>query len=178
MEKKQNPREEDEETRDRLIVLLRHGIAEDRGEGKPDEERALTPEGHARMMKIAAGIEFAVPKAQAIVSSPLVRAMQTALWVSKAYRSRIKVKQSEALAPAGTHEQFLELIRSVPERRIILVGHEPNLTRNATALLALTNDRCGLELKKGGCYGIRLGGETAAVLEWALSPRILRKLAE
>ena len=178
MKKKQDPREEEEEGRDRLIVLLRHGIAEDRGEGKPDEERALTPDGHARMMKIAGGLECTVPKAQAIYSSPLVRAMQTALWVSKAYRSRIKVTQSGALAPSATNEQFMQLIRSVPERRIILVGHEPTLSRNAAALLGLTNDGHGLELKKGGCYGIRLRGGTEAVLEWAFSPRILRKLAK
>ncbi len=94
------PHDEEEESRDRVVVLLRHGIAEEPTAGKPDEERALTPEGHARMMKLAGGLERAFPKAQIIYSSPLVRATQTAQWVSKAYRSRVKVNQTEGSLPA------------------------------------------------------------------------------
>lgn len=161
-----------------MIVLLRHGIAEEPTAGKPDAERALTPEGHARMMKLASGLERAFPKAQVIYSSPLVRAMQTALWVSKAYRSRVKINQTDVLAPGATPEAFIELLRNVPERRIIAVGHEPVLTHDAVTLLGLTNARHGLELKKGACYALRLQGERDAVLEWMLSPRILRRLAE
>ncbi len=172
------PHDEEEESRDRVVVLLRHGIAEERTAGKPDEERALTPEGHARMMKLAGGLERAFPKAQIIYSSPLVRATQTAQWVSKAYRSRVKINQTEALAPGTTPEAFIEFLRSVPERRIIAVGHEPVLTQNAVALLGLTNAHQGLELKKGACYALRLRGERDAVLEWMLSPRILRRLSE
>lgn len=170
--------DEEEETRDRVIVLLRHGIAEEATEGKPDAERVLTPEGHARMMKLAGGLERAFPKAQVIYSSPLVRAMQTALWVSKAYRSRIKVNQTDALAPGASAEQLVELLKSVPERRIIAVGHEPVLTNDAVTLLGLTNASHGLELKKGACYALRLHGDQQATLEWMLSPRILRRLAE
>ena len=73
---------------ERFIVLLRHGIAEDATPDKKDEDRGLTSEGHARMKQIARGLERALPKVQAIYSSPLLRAVQTALWVSKAYRSR------------------------------------------------------------------------------------------
>lgn len=179
MEKELNFRDEEEEKgRDRLIVLLRHGIAEDRAPGRKDEDRALTPVGHARTTKLARGLERVFPRARVIYSSPLVRAMQTARCVAKAYRSRIEITRSESLAPSGTHEEFLQLIRSIPERRVILVGHEPTLTSNAVALLGLTNDGQGLELKKGGCYALRLRGENGAILEWALSPRILRRLAE
>lgn len=169
--------EEEEEGRDRIVVLLRHGIAEDHSGEKPDEERALTPEGHARMMKIALGLERALPKAQAIYTSPLVRAVQTAQWVAKAYRSRIKLTQTTALVPGASHEQFVDFLRTVPERRIIVVGHEPNLTHNAASLLRLPVTG-GLELKKGGCYTIRIHAGGEAVLDWALSPRILRRLAE
>lgn len=173
-----NSHDEDEESRDRLIVLFRHGIAEEHSADKPDAERALTPEGNARMMKVAGGLERAFPKAQAIYSSPLVRAMQTAQWIAKAYRSRIKVTQTDALAPGAKAEVFLELLRTIPQRRIIAVGHEPTLTAHAIALLGLTIGAEGLELKKGGCYGIRVRGDRTGVLEWMLSPRILRRLAE
>lgn len=169
--------DEDEESRDRIVVLFRHGIAEDKAEGKPDFERALTPEGHARMMKIAGGLERAFPRAQVIYTSPLVRAVQTAQWIVKAYRSRIKVAQTEALIPGKSPEEFIEFLRGVSERRIIAVGHEPVLSADAGALLGLERNG-GLELKKGGCYAIRISGDGSAKLDWMLSPRILRRLAE
>ncbi len=172
------PHDEEEEGRERVIVLLRHGIAEEPTAGKADAERALTPEGHARMMKLATGLERAFPKAQVIYSSPLVRAMQTALWVSKAYRSRLKINQTDSLVPGSAPDAFIEFLKSVPERRIIAVGHEPVLTRDALALLGVSSDGHGLELKKGACYALRLHGDHEATLEWMLSPRILRRLAE
>jgi phosphohistidine phosphatase len=168
--------EDEDDQRERYIVLLRHGIAEERSAAKPDAERGLTSEGHARMKQIARGLERAFPRAQAIYASPLVRAMQTALWVSKGYRSRVKIQTTEALVPGAGTEALDELIRLMPQRRVILVGHEPNLTSN---LLALIKAKAGssFELKKGGCYCVclRHGG---AVLEWMLSPRLLRRLAE
>jgi phosphohistidine phosphatase len=163
--------------RDRFLVFLRHGIAEERTGEKPDEERSLTPEGHGRMKQIARGLEEIFPKAQAIYTSPLVRAVQTALWVSKAYRSRIKVHTSEALAPEASEKEFLQFVEGLKERRVVLVGHEPTLTSNMMALVKLKGSR-HLELKKGGCYGVRVPADGAGTLEWLLSPRILRRLTE
>ena len=169
--------DEEEGQRDRFLVLLRHGIAEEKSEGKPDAERSLTADGHARMKQIAKGLERAFPKAQAIYSSPLLRAVQTALWVSKGYRSRIKVNTTEALIPAASPSDFRKFVESIKDRRTIFIGHEPNLSEIMRALVGLAGGN-GLELKKGGCYGVRLRTDGTAVLEWLLSPRILRKLSE
>jgi len=162
---------------ERFIVLLRHGIAEEPSAEKKDEDRGLTAEGHARMKQVARGLEAALPKVQAIYSSPLLRAVQTSLWVSKAYRSRVNINTNDALAPAGTVKQFLALIKSIGERRAIIVGHEPNLTANLRALCGIDESE-SVELKKGGCYGVRLTADGKAMLEWLLPPRILRKLGE
>lgn len=169
------PHEEDrDEPRDRFVVLLRHGLAEERGPDKPDEERSLTAEGHSRMKEIARGLESVFPRAEAISSSPLVRAMQTALWVSKGYRSRIEVQTTGALSPGSDPSELPSLIDSMPVRRMILVGHEPNLTQGLLALLGTRE--LHLELKKGGCYGVRLHADGSASLEWLLSPKVLRRL--
>jgi phosphohistidine phosphatase len=169
--------DEEEGQRERFLVLLRHGIAEDAAEGKSDEERALTAEGHARMKQIALGLERAFPKALAIYSSPLLRSSQTALWVSKAYRSRVKVTSVEELRPEASTSEFRDFIDRVQDRRAIIVGHEPNLSTNVMKLIGLQAGR-NVELQKGGCYGVRLRADGTATLEWLLSPRILRKLGE
>lgn len=162
---------------ERFIVLLRHGIAEDPTPEKKDEDRSLTAEGHARMKEIARGLSRVLPKAQAIYSSPLLRAVQTALWVSKGYQSRAAVTTTEALVPGASTKDFLALIASIKERRAVIIGHEPTLTDDLRALVELNQwDR--VELKKGGCYGVRILGDGTAVWEWMLTPRILRKLGD
>jgi phosphohistidine phosphatase len=160
---------------ERFLIFLRHGIAEDATEEKKDEDRSLTSEGHAKMKQIARGLERAFPKAQAIYASPLLRTIQTALWVSKAYRSRMTVNTTDALAPGATRKQFQALIASIDVRRAIIVGHEPTLTAAVRALTGLEASQ-PLELKKGGCYGVRLNADGTAVLEWLLPPRVLREL--
>lgn len=124
------------------------------------------------MKRIARGLENVLPKAQAIYASPLLRAVQTALWVSKAYRSRVTVTTKDALKPEATEKQFLAFIKSIEERRVVIIGHEPVLTAGLHALTGVE----GVELKKGGCYGVRLRPDGTASLEWVLPPRILRKL--
>jgi phosphohistidine phosphatase len=159
---------------ERFIVLLRHGIAEDPTPGKKDEDRGLTGEGHSRMKEIARGLEHALPKAQVIYSSPLLRAVQTALWVSKGYKSKVNINTTDALAPGATPKQFRDLLDSIEERRVIFVGHEPTLSANMAALVGI--ERAKVELKKGGCYGVRIAPDGTATLEWLLSPRVLRKM--
>lgn len=161
---------------DRFFVLLRHGIAEDPTPEKNDEERSLTAEGHAKMKQIARGLERVLPKAQAIYASPLLRAVQTALWVAKGYRSRVEVQTTEALAPGASRKEFRRFIDSIDERRVVLVGHEPVMSEGLAALTGIQAAK--IELKKGGAYGVVVHGDGAAELEWVLTPRILRRLAE
>ena len=159
---------------ERFLVFLRHGIAEERTEDKSDEDRSLTAEGHARMKKIALGMEVALPKAQAIYSSPLLRAMQTALWLSRGYRARAAVSTTDVLKPEATSKAFLAFLKTIKERRVIFVGHEPSMTQFVRELVGYDVP----ELKKGGCYAVRLLPDGKAELEWLLPPRILRKLGE
>jgi phosphohistidine phosphatase len=163
--------------REQFIVFLRHGDAEPAAAGQTDEQRSLSAEGHAEMKVIARGLERALPKVEAIFSSPLLRAQQTALWVSKAYRSRTHVATSDALGPDASIAAFRDFLASIEERRVVLVGHEPTLGRNLRALIG-AGGAANVQLKTGACYGVRMLSGGAAVLEWLLSPRILRKLGE
>ena len=151
----------------KFLVLLRHGIAEDAKEGQDDLDRQLTDKGRRRMESIAAGLARVFPEAEAIYSSPAIRAMQTAEPVAKAYD--LKIQKSDALAPGSPPRR---LVDEVKFDYAIFVGHEPTLS---SLMLELTGLRGNIELKKGGCYGIAFDGEDAA-LEWVLPPRALRRL--
>jgi phosphohistidine phosphatase len=170
--------EEQDERGGRLIILLRHGIAEPKVGSKPDEDRSLTKEGHARMKQISRGLAEIFPRAEAIYSSPLLRCVQTALWVSKGYRGELRPQTTDVLLPGASADSLRKFIDSAEERRLILVGHEPNLSDGFQKLLKLGGSSGSLELKKGGCYGVRIADDGSARLEWVLTPRVLRRLAE
>ena len=151
----------------KFLILLRHGIAEDATPEKNDLDRELTPKGRRRMEAIAAGLARVFPEAEAIYSSPAVRAIQTAQPVAKAYG--LKIEKSDALAPGVSPR---ELVDQVSVDFAIFVGHEPTLS---ALMQDLTDTRGQFELKKGGCYGIAFEGGSPR-LEWMLSPRVLRRL--
>lgn len=159
---------------ERFVVLLRHGIAEEHSAGKADEDRTLTTEGHAKMKQIARGLAQILPRVQSIYSSPLVRCVQTGLWVTKGYRKKVALATHPSLRPDGEPDAVIEFANGLPDRRLILIGHEPNLSRTMAAWIGL-EEPGRFELKKGGCYGIRISPR-GALLEWILSPRILRRV--
>jgi len=159
---------------DKFVVLLRHGIAEPHGSRADDDARELTETGHRRMKQIARRLAENFPKAAAIYSSPLIRATQTAHWVAKAYDGRLEVKLAPALVPTAETAEARAFLESLGEARVICVGHESNLSELMLALTSMRADG-GIELKKGGCYGVRIAENGAAQLEWMLPPRVLRR---
>lgn len=174
MSDEEGPDQEDESSAGRFFVLLRHGIAEERSAEKNDEERSLTVKGNARMKEIGRALPLIVPKAEIIVSSPLARCLQTSLWVAKGYGRKLKIETSEALKPMARPKDFRTLIEQLPNRQVIFVGHEPNLT---AIMKEITGSKIpNLVLKKGGCYGVGVEAKEDGMLEWLLTPRILRRI--
>jgi phosphohistidine phosphatase len=157
----------------RFIVLLRHGIAEDRTVDKPDAERKLTEAGKRRMKKIAKSLARNFPEAEVLISSPLVRAVETAEAVAKAYGGELRMETTELLEPGADVRDFRRLLADTKAQFAIFVGHEPNLTKIMLDLTAMRSHN-DIELKKGGCYGLRVE-DNAAHLEWMLPPKILRE---
>ncbi|HYS54999.1 MAG TPA: phosphohistidine phosphatase SixA [Thermoanaerobaculia bacterium] len=156
-----------------FIVLLRHGIAEDKSAAKPDAERKLTDVGKRKMRRIAKTLARIFPEAEALYSSPLVRAVETSEAVQKAYGGEIRTETTELLEPGADVRDFRRLLADTKAQFAIFVGHEPNLTQ---IMLDLTSMRAHnpIELKKGGCYGLSVE-DNSVRLEWMLPPRILRE---
>jgi len=168
------PAEENGEESGRLIILVRHGAAEEAGEQGSDADRELTDEGHARMKLAARGIAAMVSRPSAIITSPLVRCQQTARWVSRAWRGRPEPDTADLLAPDGDPGQLETFVRGLPGKRTILIGHEPNLSILAERLIGI-RERGAVRLGKGGACAILLQGGSAK-LEWLMTPRALRSL--
>ena len=161
---------------ERTIILLRHGIAEEKSADGTDEARKLTAEGRARMREVARGLAELFPKLDAIYTSPLIRAVETAQAVAKAYGKEVKIHTAGQLTPGSDAKAFRALLAEAPHRRAVYVGHEPTLTNFFLALLGVRKPKGVVELKKGGCYVVSIAADGAVSLEYVLAPRVLRRL--
>jgi len=159
------------------IYMLRHGIAVPSGtRGYPNDDRPLTEEGIKKMKEAAEGIAQNVPEVDLIVSSPLVRAHDTAKIAAKAIGYNKSISTTKHLMPgAGTEGIISELAAHKNVRSVMLVGHNPHLEFFASALLGAASPV--IEFKKGGMCRIdtdTLPPENPGRLIWHLTPKQLR----
>jgi phosphohistidine phosphatase len=160
------------------LYLIRHGIAEARGDAWPDDaKRPLTERGATRLRKAARALARFGVSIDVVLTSPLVRTRQTAEIVAAAFDPRPAVVNVDALAPSGTQANLLtELEKHVRRKRIAIVGHEPGLGELAGRFVGM---RHALEFKKGAvcCIDVdTLPPRGAGNLRWFLTPKVLRSL--
>lgn len=166
------------------LYFLRHAIAVDRGTPgcEDDRRRPLTPEGREKMERVAAGMKALGLSFDGVFSSPSLRAKATAEIVVETFKLERKLRFSEHLAPDGDPKLFvaqMTRMRRAPQR-LLVVGHEPNLSRLAGALVG-GRGGVDLQIKKGGLCKLttdRLKFGRCAELKWLLTPRQLALLAE
>jgi phosphohistidine phosphatase len=162
------------------VFLVRHAIAHERNRIRwpNDALRPLTTAGIRKFRKAAVGLAHCLPKRAVLLTSPYVRARETAVILAEALGARKPVECSELAAGESVHECFA-LLRKRKEAAVVLVGHEPNLSTFMATALAGEAVRMKLEFKKGGAACVdfpRRIGPGQATLCWMLPPRVLRSL--
>jgi phosphohistidine phosphatase len=157
------------------IYILRHGIAVEPGTpGFEDADRPLIPKGERRLRAAAAAMEKMELSFDLILSSPLLRARQTAEIVAEELRLKKWLQFSEALTPGGSMKTLVRQLndwKPAPEN-VLLVGHEPYLSR-LIALLVAGDENAAIEMKKGGLCKLEadsLRAGRCAKLAWLLTP--------
>jgi phosphohistidine phosphatase len=134
------------------LSLLRHGIAAERmHSGADDSERSLTAKGQRRLRRSAKGLLALGLTYDLILSSPYLRARQTAELVAQILRTAAGVHLTDTLAPGGSPRQLLESLRTDYRERqhVLLVGHEPYLSRLISTLLT-GGPNLSVVMKRGG----------------------------
>ena len=160
------------------LYLIRHAIAENRGDAWPDDaKRPLSEEGMARMRKAVRGLSRLGVTIDVILTSPLVRARQTAEIVAAGLIPRPSIVSVDALTPAGTFAALaVDLEKHARKASIALVGHEPNIGEIAARLIG---SRHAIEFKKGAVCRIdfeHLPPHGPGDLRWFLPPAALRSI--
>jgi phosphohistidine phosphatase len=162
------------------LFLVRHAIAAERGPKYPDDRlRPLTVAGSKKFSESVPGLTEMDVVIDFVLTSPLVRARETATLLASGLKPKPALVELEALAPGGRPQAVIEAIKmhSKRHRRLALVGHEPDLGELAAKLLGA---RGTIEFKKGAVCLIEVDGATPGgpgTLRWMLTPKALRALA-
>ena len=165
------------------VILIRHAKAGDRDPNSwpDDDQRPLTPDGIEEQHQAAKVMKRMGIKFDFLVASPLVRARQTAEAIAEGYRWEEAPQVDEALGHGYSVGAVVKLLAKFPpDARVALVGHDPDLSHLAAALID-PDGAARIALKKSGVIGIDFEGAVeagAGALVYQLKPGHLRKLAD
>jgi len=165
------------------IHVLRHGIAVVRNDQdvENDSGRQLTPKGKRQLRQTAAAMKKMGLRFDLILSSPYLRAKQTAEIVAESLKLKKRLNFSDALVPDGSPKNLirqLNEIKPAPEN-VLLVGHEPYLSC-LISLLTTGGMDLTIDFKKGGLCKLeieKLSHDRCATLVWLLTPRQMKLMA-
>lgn len=163
-------------------VFVRHGIAVEREEWEGSEaDRPLTEQGAKRVAQVAAGLNRLDVRPTHLLSSPLIRAIETAMIVHRSLRVRSAVQIVDELLPDAPPDRLLSILLNFPpESSVLCVGHEPQLGIAASVLLS-GRATASFPMKKGGACLIEMPVPVKpgrGVLRWWLTPGQLRSMGK
>jgi phosphohistidine phosphatase len=161
------------------LYVVRHGIAIDREDPNcpPDPERHLTEEGVEKAGAVARGVAALGATADLLLSSPYVRALQTAEIFADIFEySKQKIRRTDLLLPGGEPSLFFrELAKDKQSSAVFCFGHAPQL--DDLIATALGSKHHVTALKKAGVALVELRrvSPPSGQLVWLATPKILRR---
>ncbi|HKT25843.1 MAG TPA: phosphoglycerate mutase family protein [Terriglobales bacterium] len=162
-----------------IIYFVRHASAgQKKLSGKKDEKRPLDADGvqqGTQMGRILSSMEIGV---DAIISSPLKRATQTAALIANEIGYESKLHIENALRPEAKYDHFRDMLRDYSKyESIIVVGHNPNFSDFLGRTIAGSGERAHVEMRKGSVAKIE-SKQKKYVLDWLLTPRLAKAAAD
>lgn len=165
------------------LYIVRHAIAVERGTPgyEDDGQRPLTEAGRKKMKKIAKGLQRLGIELDVILTSPYVRARDTAKILAEQFGMLDKIFFSDNLIPPGNFEALVfEMHEKYDSANVALVGHEPMLS-SLVSWMTTGDTGVRMTMKKGGVAYLTsetLYQDGRANLEWLLTPALLVELSK
>jgi phosphohistidine phosphatase len=165
-----------------LLYIVRHGMAIDREDPRcpSDPERYLTPEGLKRTRQVAASLAKLLDLPKFFLSSPYVRAFQTAEIFAEALdASKSRIERTDLLLPGAEPAAFFrELSHKKSAESVICFGHAPHLDELISFALGAKKDLTGLKKSGVACIELTRVHPSVGKLVWLLTPKAVRKVSK
>ena len=149
------------------IIFIRHAEAIDRCDAIVEEKRYLTPKGRISFRETARTMIKKGVEPELIISSPLLRAIQTADILAESLTYKGPLEALDELEPGFDIDQLRKLLHRYQHiNELVIVGHEPDLGSIITSLLGLDK---GFAFKKGGAVRLTIDPadlQRGAVFKW------------
>jgi phosphohistidine phosphatase len=162
------------------LLIVRHAIAfeRDHDRWRDDAARPLTPAGMKRARNAAAGLKVFCEVPDRLVTSPLLRAIQTARILTEV-AGWPRAEEAPELSPGEPPLGVLSLLSKDRVKRVAIVGHQPDLGALLTVCLIGEGRSVPIDIKKNAVACVSFGGSPRAgraTLRWLATPRMLRGL--
>lgn len=162
------------------LLIVRHAIAlqSDRDRWQDDSRRPLSAEGIRRARHAAAGLRELLRAPDRVLTSPLLRARQTAE-ILHAVADWPAAVECPELAPHAPLQALFAVLARDTCPLLALVGHQPGLGSLISACLPGETRAAAFELKKNStaCIGFKAAPRPGAgTLHWLAAPRMLREM--
>jgi phosphohistidine phosphatase len=129
------------------IYLIRHGDAERISLDKKDYDRELTPTGKIKLKSAVFNWNNTIKEFDFIITSPLVRAIQTANIIAEQYNASDKIVIDKKLSPGCDTGDIMEIANSLSGEEIAFVGHQPDFSEVLSDLIS--HKGAFIDFKKG-----------------------------
>jgi len=161
------------------LYIVRHGIAIDREDPKcpAEAERYLTEEGTEKTTKVAKGVAALGATADVLISSPYLRAMQTAeIFAAALEYPKQKIQRSDLLLPGADAALFYrELAKNKHAATVFCFGHAPQLDELIATGLNSKNHLTALKKAGVALLELKRVSPPSGQLVWLATPKMLRK---
>jgi phosphohistidine phosphatase len=160
-----------------IVYFLRHASAgEHLANPKKDEKRGLDQDGIEQCGYVGRALAALDVGVDALISSPLKRATQTASLVANEMGFEGKLQLENALRPDAPFADFRRMLTKYAKyESIMVVGHNPNLSEFLGRVIAEAGGQAGVDLKKGAVARIELRRDSGN-LNWCVTPKLLKIL--
>ena len=152
------------------VYVLRHGEAGDAVPGKDDSRRPLTTIGIARMAQQAETLRRMRIPVDVLLSSPFLRARQTADSIAKAFG--VQVEEDRRLQPGATPDVIAAVLNDYRDsKHVWITGHEPDLS----TFVGVTIGGGIIQMRKGSLACIKIEGlrPLRGTLQWLATPELM-----
>ena len=158
------------------LYLIRHGEAVPAGGTIiHDSERVLTDRGRDDAELVGSMLSRIHPSITLILTSPLVRAVETGQIIAAALQSKPAVRRADSLAPGFRHGILLNELTALKEENIIAVGHQPDMSNFIAYLIAESS--AGVAMATCSVAFLEVSHDSTehhARLRWLVTPELIR----